>query len=153
MRLPRQLTGLPTKLRQNKTQAQRNAVRESTTRKARAAYLPPGSCTAGSLETATKRSIVDNANPGIAPPPCASSVEMGQCSAARTPPRAVRPSRSRDQEAARSNRRESLIPVPVTPQWCAQEAADHKLRVHHGLLVANMVEDHHEGVLHAACSR
>ena len=28
-----------------------------------------------------------------------------------------------------------------------------KLRVHHGLLVANMVEDHHEGVLHAACGR
>ena len=28
-----------------------------------------------------------------------------------------------------------------------------KLRVHHGLLVANIVEDHHEGVLHAACGR
>ena len=28
-----------------------------------------------------------------------------------------------------------------------------KLRVHHGLLVANMVEDHHEGVLHAALRR
>ena len=28
-----------------------------------------------------------------------------------------------------------------------------KLRVHHGLLVANMVEGHHEGVLHAACGR
>jgi len=27
------------------------------------------------------------------------------------------------------------------------------LRVHHGLLVANMVEYHHEGVLHAACGR
>jgi hypothetical protein len=26
-----------------------------------------------------------------------------------------------------------------------------KLRVHHGLPVANMVEGHHEGVLHAAC--
>ena len=25
------------------------------------------------------------------------------------------------------------------------------LRVHHGPLVANIVEDHHEGVLHAAC--
>ena len=28
-----------------------------------------------------------------------------------------------------------------------------KLPVHDGLLVANMVEDHHEGVLHAACGR
>ena len=28
-----------------------------------------------------------------------------------------------------------------------------KLRVHDGLMVANMVEDHHEGVLHAACGR
>jgi hypothetical protein len=28
-----------------------------------------------------------------------------------------------------------------------------KLRVHHGLLVVNMVENHHEGVLHAACGR
>ena len=27
------------------------------------------------------------------------------------------------------------------------------LRVHHDLLVANIVEDHHEGVLHAACGR
>jgi hypothetical protein len=53
---------------------------------------------------------------------------MGQCSAARTPPRAVRPSRSRDQEAAPSNRRESLIPVPVTSQWCAQEASDQAAR-------------------------
>jgi hypothetical protein len=35
----------------------------------------------------------------------------------------------------------------------AQEAALTKLRVHHGLIVANMVEDHHEGVLHAACGR
>ena len=37
----------------------------------------PGS-TAGSLETATKGSIVHNANPGIAPPPCAWSIEMGR---------------------------------------------------------------------------
>ena len=62
----------------------------------------------------------------------------------------------RDQEAARSNRRASLISVTVTSQWCAQEAADQAartMRVHHGLLVANMVEDHHEGVLHAACGR
>ena len=92
--------------------------------------------------TATKRSVVHNANPGIAPPPCAWSIEMGQCSAARTPPRAVRPSRWRDQEAARSNRRESLVSVPVTSQWCAQEAADQAVRVHHGLPVANMVEGH-----------
>ena len=27
------------------------------------------------------------------------------------------------------------------------------LRVHHGPLVANIVEDHHEGALHAACGR
>ena len=50
----------------------------------------------------------------------------------------------RDQKAARSNRRESLVSVPVTSQWCAQEAGLlTKLRVHHGLPVANMVEDHH----------
>jgi len=48
---------------------------------------------------------------------------MGPCSVARTPPRAVRPSRWRDQEAARSNRRESLVSVRVTSQWCAQENA------------------------------
>ena len=35
----------------------------------------------------------------------------------------------------------------------AEEAAVTKLRVHDGLLVANMVEDHHEGVLYAACGR
>ena len=28
-----------------------------------------------------------------------------------------------------------------------------KLRVHHGLLIASIVEDYHEGVLHAACGR
>ena len=56
----------------------------------------------------------------------------------------VRPSRWRDQEATHSNRRASFVSVVV----------------HHGLLVANMVElhnplveDHHEGVLHAACGR
>ena len=31
----------------------------------------------------------------------------------------------------------------------AEEAAVTKLRVHDGLLVANMVKGHHEGVLHA----
>ena len=41
----------------------------------------------------------------------------------------------------------------VTSQWCAQEAADQAARTPHGLLVANIVEDHHEGVLHAACGR
>jgi hypothetical protein len=46
----------------------------------------PGGCsTAGWLETRTKRSIVDNANPGSAPPPCAWSIEMGQCSGTRPP--------------------------------------------------------------------
>ena len=56
---------------------------------------------------------------------------------------AVSPSRKRDQEAARSNRRASPVSVRVTSQWCAQEAADQavtKPRVHDGLLVANMVE-------------
>jgi hypothetical protein len=60
---------------------------------------------------------------------------MGQCSAARTPPRAVRPSRWRDQEAARSNRRASLVPVPVTSQCGAHKRLLTKLRVHHGLLI------------------
>jgi len=61
----------------------------------------------------------------------------------------------RDQEAARSNRRETVPApgsVPATSQWCAQEADD-QAAVHHGLLVANMVEEFHGGVLHAACSR
>jgi hypothetical protein len=45
----------------------------------------------------------------------------------------------RSEEARRSNRRESLdVSVRVTSQWCAQEAAVTKLRVHHGLLVANI---------------
>jgi hypothetical protein len=86
---------------------------------------------------------------------------MGQCSAARTPPRssgcaAVAVARS----GGRALKQESVpgltpVSVRVTSQWCAQEAAVllTKLRVHDGLLVANMVEDHHEGVLHAACGR
>ena len=50
---------------------------------------------------------------------------MGQCSGTRPPPGAVCPSRKRDQEAARSNRRASPSSVPVTTShWCAQEAAD-----------------------------
>jgi hypothetical protein len=87
-----------------------------------------GCSTAGRAVMATKRSLFDNRNPGIAPPPCAWSIEMGQCSAARTPPRAVRPSRWRDQEAARSNRRATPVSVRVTSQWCAQEAADQAAR-------------------------
>ena len=87
-----------------------------------------GSSTASLLEMATKRSLFDNARRGIAPPPCAWSIEMGQCSRTWRPPGAVSPSRKRDQEAARSNRRESLVSVPVTSQWCAQEAADQAAR-------------------------
>jgi hypothetical protein len=78
--------------------------------------------------TATKRSVVHNANPGIAPPPCAWSIEMGQCSGTRPPPGAVCPSRKRDQEAARSNRRASPVSVRVPSQWCTQEAADQAAR-------------------------
>ena len=89
-----------------------------------------GCSTASVLVTraATKRSIVHNARRGIAPQPCAWSIEMGQCLGTRPPPGAVSPSRSRDQEAARSNRREDLSSVPVTSQWCAQEAADQAAR-------------------------
>ena len=87
-----------------------------------------GSSTAGSLNNRTKRSIVDNATSGIAPPPRAWSIQTGQCSAARTPPRAVRPSRWRDHEAARSNRRESPSSVPVTSQWCAQDGGGQPAR-------------------------
>ena len=87
-----------------------------------------GSSTASRLVTATKRSIVDNATSGIAPPPRAWSIQTGQCSAARTPPRAVRPSRWRDQEAARSNRRESPSSALVTSQWCAQDGGDQPAR-------------------------
>ena len=90
--------------------------------------LASGGSTASVLENRTKRSVVHNARRGIAPPPCAWSIEMGQCSGTRSPPGAVSPPRKRDQEAARSNRRASLIPVPVTSQWCAQEAADQAAR-------------------------
>ena len=38
-------------------------------------------------------------------------------------------------------------------RWLWLGLGSGKLRVHHGLLVANMVEGHHEGVLHAACGR
>ena len=89
---------------------------------------PPGSSTASVLEMATKRLLFDNARRGIAPPPCAWSIEMGQRSRTWRPPGAVSPSRKRDQETARSNRRESLVSVPVTSQWCAQEAADQAAR-------------------------
>ena len=79
---------------------------------------------------------------------------MGQCSGTRPPPGAVSPSRKRDQEAARSNRRASLIPVLVTSRLSgARKRLLTKLHVHHGLLVANMVEGHHEGVLYAGCGR
>ena len=103
-----------------------------------------------------RSSNVDNARRGIAPPPRAWSIQMGQCSAARTPPRAVRPSRWRDQEAARSNRRESLISVPVTSQWCAQDGGDQPARTawpprRHPS--RGSIEGHHEGALHAACGR
>ena len=65
---------------------------------------------------------------------------------------------ARSREAARSNRRASLISVRVTSQWCAQVKSKRLLtklpaRTPWPLLVANMVEDHHEGVLHAAYGR
>jgi hypothetical protein len=64
---------------------------------------------------------------------CAWGIEMGQCSGTRPPPGAVSPSRKREQEAARSNRRESLesrVSVPVTSQWCrAHKRLLTKLRV------------------------
>ena len=49
-----------------------------------------------------------------------------------------------------------LVPHSSRLQWRLSGVRKRlltKLRVHHGLLVANMVEDHHEGVLHAACGR
>eukprot|EP00964_Phaeocystis_antarctica_P117509 scaffold81337_cov25-Phaeocystis_antarctica.AAC.1 len=57
----------------------------------------------------------------------------------------------RDQEAARSNRRDALNSGSVTSQWRAQEGAGQPARtaLHHGLLIANTVEGHHEGALHA----
>ena len=97
----------------------------------------------------TKRPIAHNATSGIASPPRAWSIETGQCSAARTPPRAVRPSGWRDQEAARSNRRESPSSVSVTSQWHAVEGADQAARMpcppyrQH-----SRDEGHHEGVRH-----
>ena len=87
-----------------------------------------GSSTAGWLKRRTKRSIVDNATSGHAPTPRAWSIETGQCSAARTPPRAVPPWRWRDQEAARSDRRDAPSSVPVTSQWHAQDGAGQPAR-------------------------
>ena len=77
---------------------------------------------------------------------------MGQCSGTRSPPGAVSRSRKREQEAARSNRRASLVSAEVTRDALSgmRKRLLTKLRVH---LVANMVEGHHEGVLHAACGR
>ena len=48
--------------------------------------------------------------------------------AARTPPRAVPPWRWRDQEAARSDRRDAPSSVPVTSQWHAHEGAGQAAR-------------------------
>ena len=83
---------------------------------------------------------------------------MGQCSRTRPPPGAVslRPFRKRDQERGRALKQERvprLGSLPVTSQWCAQEAAGQAARVLHGLTVANIVEGHHEGVFPAACGR
>ena len=77
---------------------------------------------------ATKRSIVDNARRGLAPPPRAWSIETGQCSGTRPPLGAVSPSRKRDHEAARSNRRDAPSSVPVTSQWHAHEGAGQAAR-------------------------
>ena len=41
----------------------------------------------------------------------------------------------------------SLIPVAVTSVSGAHKRLLTKLRVHHGLLVASMVEGHHEGAV------
>ena len=60
---------------------------------------------------------------------------MGQCSGTWRPPGAVFLPHQRDQEAARSNRRASLVPVPVTSQCGAHKRLLTKLRVHHGLLI------------------
>ena len=80
-----------------------------------------GCSTAGPTVTATKRSIAHNATSGIASPPRAWSIATGQCSGTCPPPgAAVSSSSKRDQEAARSNRRESPSSVLVTSQWCAQ---------------------------------
>ena len=76
----------------------------------------------------TKRSIVHNVRRGIASPPRAWSIEMGGLTVARTPLWVVPLSSQRDQEAERSNRRESLSSVPVTSQWHAQEGADQAAR-------------------------
>jgi len=64
----------------------------NTGRKQYILYVSRGRSTSGWLKTAATRSVVHNARRGIAPPPCTWSIETGQCSAARTPPRAVRPS-------------------------------------------------------------
>ena len=88
----------------------------------------PGCPTASVLVMATKRSIVDNATSGIAPRPRAWSIQTGQCSGTRRPPGAVFVPRQRDQQAARSNRRDALISALVTYQWRAQEGGDQPAR-------------------------
>ena len=91
-------------------------------------FFTNASSTSGPTVMATKRSIVDNATSGIAPPPRAWSIQTGQCSGTRPPLGAVSPSRKRDHEAARSNRRDAPSSVPVTSQWCAQDGAGQPAR-------------------------
>ena len=80
---------------------------------------------------------------------------MGQCSGTSRPPGAVYPCSCRISEIRRPRAQTGERPQSQF-RWRLSGARKRlltKLRVHHGLLVANMVEDHHEGVLHAACGR
>ena len=79
----------------------------------------------------TERSIAHNARRGVASPPRAWSIGTGQCSAARTPSRAVRPLKfARSGSRALKQERVPHLSVPVTSQWHAQEDAGQPLRVH-----------------------
>ena len=104
----------------------------------RSTSIPPGwtrpdregSSTSGRAKTATKRSFVDNANPGIASLPCAWSIEMRQCSAARTVATLVCAAVTVARSGGRALKQESVpcLGCSDVSVWYAQEAADQAAR-------------------------
>ena len=105
--------------------------------------LLTGSSTAGMLVMATKSSIVDNARRGIARRRSALGVykrhnarpharHLGLCG--RRGGEIMRP---------RAQTGESLISVPVTSQWCAQDGAGQPARTAWPPRLVTLVEGHH----------
>ena len=112
-----------------------------------------GSSTAGSLETATKRSLSISETRDRAAAvrlECRNGTMLKNMET--TWGRVIAASASEAGRALKQERVPRLGSSDVSV-WCAQKRLLTKLRVHHGLPVANIVEGHHEGVLHAACGR